>query len=125
MTVMKKEAFIELTGMRFRAFHGCLESERTGGNDFVVDFRCRTDIGKAGLSDNLEDTLDYSSIYGMVSSVMTGESRMLLESLATGIEEAICGRYPSLEYFEIKISKLNPPVGGPAERASVSICHGK
>ena len=30
---------IELEGMQFRAYHGCLETEKIAGNDFVVDFK--------------------------------------------------------------------------------------
>ena len=30
---------MELNGMEFHAFHGCLESERREGNLFVVDFK--------------------------------------------------------------------------------------
>lgn len=38
---------ITLTGMRFYAFHGCLEWERQHGNDFQVDLECSLDLGKA------------------------------------------------------------------------------
>ena len=35
---------IELRGMHFTAFHGCLEEEKEYGNEFTVDFRCRYGI---------------------------------------------------------------------------------
>lgn len=35
---------IELTGMEFHAYHGCLESERTEGNTFIVDFLGHAEI---------------------------------------------------------------------------------
>ena len=44
-------AVMELEGMEFHAFHGCLESERTNGNLFVVDFQGELDIRKAAVSD--------------------------------------------------------------------------
>ena len=44
---MDKEGKIELIGMEFHAFHGCLPEERTNGNTFVVDFVGYIDMKKA------------------------------------------------------------------------------
>ena len=49
---------IELDQMRFWAYHGCLESERSKGNLFLVDFRGEIDLRKAAESDALEDTVN-------------------------------------------------------------------
>ena len=42
---------MELSGMEFHAFHGCLESEKKEGNLFVVDFKARYHLGAAARSD--------------------------------------------------------------------------
>lgn len=111
---------IELAGMEFRAFHGCLESERREGNDFVVDFKCVYDITEAAATDRLEDTLDYSGIYDIVAAQMAVPSN-LLEHVAGRIVEAIRRFYPELEHFEVRVSKKNPPVSGKVGRSSVTI----
>ena len=111
---------IELLGMEFFARHGCLPSEKTDGGHFVVDFRARIDIGKAAASDNLEDTLNYSAIYRIVAHCM-GEPSNLLENVAGRIRDAIEAEFPSLPGFEISISKKNPPVGGNASVARVTV----
>ena len=111
---------IELTGMEFRAFHGCLPEERKNGNLFIVDFRCDYDISAAAESDALEDTLDYSAIYDIVRREMETPSN-LLENVAGRIAAAISAAFPELEHFYIKVSKRNPPVGGKARWASVSL----
>ena len=41
--MIDRDITIELTGMEFHAFHGCLEQERKEGNTFVVDFRGKRD----------------------------------------------------------------------------------
>lgn len=115
-----REACIELCGMQFHSFHGCLEKERREGNDFVVDFRCSYDIGKAAESDNLQDTLDYSEIYDIVSAQMAVPSN-LLENVASRIAGAISAAHPELEHFEVKVSKKNPPVEGVAEMSAVTV----
>ena len=50
---------LELEGMQFRAYHGCLEREKIAGNDFVVDFRGELDMTAAAESDRLEDAVNY------------------------------------------------------------------
>jgi len=111
---------IELKGMRFHAFHGCLESEKKYGGEYLVDFKCSYDISKAALTDNLDDTLNYADIYEIVSEQMSQPSN-LLENVAAKILNAIKGAFPQLSDMEIKVSKLDPPVGGPTQSASVTI----
>ena len=45
--IMEKIGVLELEGMEFRAYHGCLEREKIAGNDFVVDFRGELDMEAA------------------------------------------------------------------------------
>ena len=70
-------ATMELEGMEFHAFHGCLESERTDGNLFVVDFRGDLDINKASASDDLEQTVDYGKLYDAIAEEMAIPSKLL------------------------------------------------
>ena len=111
---------IELTGMYFRAFHGCLESERLQGGDFLVDFSCELDTSAAERSDNLADTLDYSRIYAIAQREMQVPSN-LLEAVAGRIADAIQAEFPWLGEFEVRVSKKNPPVGGNCEWAKVTV----
>ena len=111
---------IELIGMHFFARHGCLESERQDGNEFLVDFSCEYDTAAAESSDELGDTLDYSRVYAIVAREMDPPSN-LLEHAAGRIADALLAGIPGLEHFEISISKKNPPVGGECEWAKVSI----
>ncbi len=118
------KATVELSGMEFHAFHGCLEKERREGALFTVDFSCITDISRAAASDCLEDTVDYSEIYDIVASQMVQPSN-LLENVASRIVSAIASAHPELEEFKIKVVKHNPPVAGPAAESSVTIIHKK
>lgn len=115
-----KDATIELTGMRFHAFHGCLAAEREKGNLFIVDFKCGYDIGKAACSDDLADTLDYGEIYDIVAREMAVPSN-LLEHVAGRIVDAIRSAHPEIESFSVSVSKQNPPVAGEAGWSKVTI----
>ena len=44
---MENIGTIELEGMEFKAYHGCLEQEKVRGNSFTVDFHGELDLSAA------------------------------------------------------------------------------
>ena len=111
---------IELEGMRFWAYHGCLESERSKGNLFLVDFRGATDIRKAVENDRLEDTVNYGEIYEVVRQEMEVASD-LLEHVAGRIVRAVSDKFPEFVRFSVRVSKQMPPVGGCVQWSRVTL----
>ena len=63
-----------LEGMSFYGYHGETEAERTLGNRFYVDVEVRMDLSKAGQSDEIADTLDYSRAFSLERSSWTRSS---------------------------------------------------
>ncbi len=106
-----KTGILELEGMEFRAFHGCLEHEKLAGNLFIVDFKGRLPMDKACESDALEDALDYGRIYDCIAAQMKIHSD-LLEHLTAKIIDALAASFPEFEEFEVRVSKQRPPVDG-------------
>lgn len=119
---MDNIGIIELEGMEFKAYHGCLEQEKARGNMFTVDFRGEADLRKAADSDNLNDTINYADIYEIVAEEMSIPSE-LLENVAGRIVAAIEKRYPQLIRFSVRVSKRKPPVEGTAQWSRVTIFH--
>ncbi len=115
---------IELEGMEFKAYHGCLEQEKVRGNFFTVDFRGELDLSAAAESDNLNDTLNYGDIYEIVAYEMSIPSE-LLENVAGRIMKAIEKAYPQLVSFSIRVSKRKPPVDGVAGWSRVTLYHNR
>ena len=111
---------IELEGMEFKAYHGCLEQEKVRGNFFTVDFRGELDLTAAAKSDNLDDTLNYADIYDIIADEMSIPSE-LLENVAGRIVEEIEKRFPQLQSFSIRVSKKKPPVEGVAQWSRVTL----
>lgn len=116
------ESQLTLSGMRFHAYHGCLPEEAVRGGEYRVDFSCPVDTAAASSEDNLGDTLDYAQIYAAVQSVM-GRRVNLIETLAENIVREIAEKFPWLETFTLSVSKIDPPVGGPCEAATVTITY--
>ena len=117
---MEKIGIIELEGMEFKAYHGCLEQEKVRGNSFIVDFRGELDLSAAVLSDNLNDTLNYSEIYDIVAEEMSIPSE-LLENVAGRIVHGIEKHFPELISFSVRVSKKRPPVDGVAQWSRVTL----
>ena len=111
---------IEIEGMRFYAFHGHFETERITGNEFLADVSIETDCSKAAGSDNLDDALNYQKVYEIIHQEMKTSSR-LLEHLANRIIDKLYSEFPGITRCRIKVSKLNPPMGGPIEKVSVTL----
>ncbi len=111
---------IELEGMEFYAFHGCLEKERAEGNEFVVDFKGEVNDGSSVESDCLADTLDYSEVYRVVEREMQMPSN-LLEHVAGRLVKALRKEFPQLVRCSVRVSKRNPPVGGKVSWARVTV----
>lgn len=102
------ETSIKLEKMRFYAYHGVGEQERTVGNEFEVTVELKYPFEAALVSDNLEDTLDYSFLYTIVEREMNEPSR-LLEHVAGRIINAIKKEIPAAAAGELSITKLHPP----------------
>lgn len=112
------EIYIE--GMQFYAFHGCYREEQLVGNKFVVDMWLTVDTEKAAKSDDLSDTVSYLSVYQSVKKEMEITSK-LLEHVAERIFTRLFDEFPRIKDIKIKLSKVNPPLGGEVDKVSVII----
>jgi len=111
---------IEIEGMEFYAFHGHFEVEKIAGNRFLVNLKIEADCSKAALTDRLEDTLDYQKAYLIVKEEMAIPSD-LLEHVAQRIINRVKAEFQEAKKVNVKVSKMNPPMGGQIERVSVSL----
>ena len=111
---------IEIEGMKFYAYHGHFKSEQIVGNHFEVNIKIETDCSKAALSDKLEDALNYQLVYETIKKVMQVKSS-LLENVANRILDSLYEQFDGIEKVRLKISKLNPPMGGEIEKVSVTL----
>ena len=121
---MDRTGIMELEGMEFMAYHGCLEHERRDGNIFMVDFKGELYMNEAAETDRLEDTLNYGEIYRLVAAEMAIPSD-LLEHVAGRIVKAIEKAFPELLSFSIRVSKKMPPVEGKVQWSRVTLFHNR
>jgi dihydroneopterin aldolase len=113
-------AIIEIENMEFHANHGHYKEEQLIGNTFLVDLKIEYNSEKAQKSDNLKDTVNYQIAFEIVKREM-GRKAHLLEHVGNRILESLFQELPGIESAEVKVSKVNPPMGGKIEKVSVRL----
>ncbi len=112
-------AKVALKGMKFYAYHGYYAFERRVGDYFEVNIEVEVRMDE-NPEEKIDRTLDYALIYEISEHYMM-KKYMLMESLAFDIAKALKASSESVEEVLVEISKLNPRVGGKADKASVTI----
>ena len=110
--------------MEFYSFHGCFEEERIVGNSFIVDLLMETDMKRACETDRIDDALNYQTAYDLVKLEMK-EKSYLLEHIACRILDALFKKFPNLDKASVKVSKMNPPMGGKIRAVSIELSRTK
>jgi dihydroneopterin aldolase len=109
---------IQIENMEFYSFHGHYKEERIVGNRFLVDLTIEVDMNVPQESDNLKDAVNYQRIYEIVKLQMEIKSH-LLEHIASRILIAIYTDINGIKKATVKVSKMNPPMGGKIGSVSV------
>ena len=109
---------IKIKNIRVYAYHGCLVEEGKIGSDYRVDLEVKADLKKSAETDQLSDTVDYVHLNRIVKEEMAVRTK-LLETVANSILERILDELGLVTWARVKVSKLNPPIGGNVEMVSV------
>ena len=111
---------INIEGIKLYGYHGCLEEEAKIGGNYIVDVYMTTDFTSATKTDNLEETIDYCSIYEICKAQMSIRSK-LIEQVCDRIFNEIKTNFKTIKHLHVKVTKLLPPMNGNVENVSVEI----
>jgi dihydroneopterin aldolase len=100
---------IELRGLRALGLCGILPEETARAQPLEVDLDVEADLARAGSTDDVEDTIDYSALCAMAERITTAERFALLEALAQRLAEAVMADERVLA-VTVAVRKLRPPV---------------
>jgi dihydroneopterin aldolase len=110
---------ILIEGMSFFARHGFYKEEHTIGGRFEVDIELDTVFSDtAKVDDDLSGTVNYENVYAIIGEEM-GIASKLLEHVGNRILTRLYNELKGISFIRLKISKLNPPMGGEIERVAV------
>lgn len=110
-----------VAGLELEAKHGYYDEERQMGNRFRFDVAVSASTYQAAKTDDLDNTVDYAVIAGLVKEAAAGPSAKLVETLAERIAESILERFDAAAKVRVRVAKLDPPGTDGAEQAGVEI----
>lgn len=114
----QKLSEIRIDGIRGFGRHGLLPDEKIRGQEFIVDVRFWVPTKKAGRTDNLKHSVDYSEVAVAVHELIIGPPVDLIETLAERIAARVL-EFPKIHQVEIKLHKPFAPI--PVDFQDVSI----
>jgi len=88
------------------------------GSEYRVDLSVKANLKPSSKTDQLSDTVDYVQLNKIVKEEMAVRTK-LLETVADLILDRILLEIPLVNKAKIKVSKLNPPIGGNVEMVSI------
>ena len=115
-----RNSHICIDRLHVHAFHGVMEQERRVGGDFLVSLRISYDVSRAMDSDDVNDTLNYAEVCRLVRQEMSQPSK-LLEHAAARMARTLFDHFPQATAIDLRLTKLNPPMGADCDGASVEI----
>ena len=111
---------ISITGLRLTGYHGVFDFEKQNGQEFIIDLEVHLDLSRAGESDDLSHTLDYSVLVEQVAQRVTGAPVDLIEKLAEDILQIVWS-HPQPTRAVVTVHKPEAPVAHPVSDIAVTL----
>jgi dihydroneopterin aldolase len=109
---------VELRDLRLFGRHGVHAHEKENGQDFLFDVDL--EVGERGVSDRLEDAVDYREVALAVQEVSDARSYDLLEALASAVADELLRRF-NADRAVVRVVKPAVKPGGLDGTAGVSV----
>lgn len=112
---------IKLKRMAFFGYHGDEPEETKLGQRFYIDVEMYLDLSRVGVSDCLDDSVNYVAVYEQVKKRAEGGPYKLLERLAGIINDDILKEFPLVEEVTTTVHKPGSPIPGILDDVSVTL----
>ena len=111
---------IHINGIRAYGYTGFFPEEQVLGQWFEVSLIVWTDLAKAGKSDDLTETYDYSQDVAAIQTLIQTVKYKLIEKLAEEIA-AIVLASEQIQQVKVRLTKLRPPIPNFSGQVSLEI----
>ncbi|MDY5846483.1 MAG: 2-amino-4-hydroxy-6-hydroxymethyldihydropteridine diphosphokinase [Bariatricus sp.] len=112
---------IKIENLEIFANHGVYPEETRLGQKFLVSCALHLDTRKAGLTDSLEDSVNYGTICHLIKEQMEKNTFKLIEAAAENLAETILESDARIRQADLEIKKPWAPIGLPLDTASIQI----
>ncbi|WP_080348198.1 MULTISPECIES: 2-amino-4-hydroxy-6-hydroxymethyldihydropteridine diphosphokinase [Clostridium] len=103
------------------ANHGVYKEEKKLGQKFLISAEIFIDLQQSGLSDNLNETVNYGLLCCEIEELFTKDSYDLIEKVAEQVVDNILLKYEDIQRMKLKVKKPWAPIGKPIKYAAVQI----
>lgn len=107
--------------MEFEGHHGVGDEERASPQTLELDVELTLDLRQAGSSDDLEQTVDYSTVFERCRAIVEERSFHLMEGIAEAVAGDLLGGFPRIESVVVRVRKPGVPIDGVLDYAAVEI----
>lgn len=115
---------IHVNDMEFYGYHGVFPEETKLGQRFRLTVSLAVDLSNAGLTDDLEQTVNYGEVYNLCRSIVEGEPKKLLEAVAENLAQRLMADFPLVAGVRIQFVKPDPPIPGNYKSVGIEITRG-
>ena len=112
---------IVISNLVIFAKHGVFKEEKKLGQKFLLDIILNLDTQEAGISKNLEKTVNYGLLANEINELFTKKSNDLIETCGEEIALFVLKKYPIVNEVHVKIKKPWAPVGLPLDNVFVRL----
>ena len=116
--------YIRIRDLEVYANHGVFEEENRLGQKFLFSFELEVDMKRAGITDDLSDSVHYGEICRKVYDFTRAHTYHLLEKLAESVSRMLLMEFPEIRSLKTEIKKPWAPVRLPLKTVSVEIERG-
>jgi len=110
---------IRINNIQLFGYHGVDEKEKSDGQSFEIDIEVSLVYDEA-ISDNLQDTVDYSLIYDEINDIFSQRKYNIIEYLANQIATTITDKF-NVNNCKVLIRKPNAPINGNFDSVEVEV----
>ena len=103
------------------ANHGVYPEENKLGQKFVISADLSVDVRMAGLTDELEYSVNYGEVSHTIQDFLQKHTFKLIEAAAEGLAAELFCKYPLIRALRLEIQKPWAPVGLQLRTVSVEI----
>ena len=112
---------IRIENLKVFAHHGVLQSEKKEGQYFYINAVAQLPLGKAGRTDDLNDTVSYAELCEVMVKEMQAKSYDLIEAAARNLIVRILTDYRMIKRITIEIRKPDAPINASFDSVSVKM----
>ena len=115
---------ITIKDLEVYANHGLYKEEKALGQKFLVSVILSFDTKLAGVSDQMDYSVDYGKVCHRIKEILTENDFNLIECVAETVAKKLLLEFSLIRKLEIEVKKPWAPIGLPLDYVSVKIKRG-